>query len=59
MIHAVGVADATTTSIYKDGVFKDCDRYTGTGSGPCRNYCASGLWVTHTSVGSPRFGSNA
>jgi len=44
-IHVVGVADATTTSIYKDGVFKDCDRYTGTGSGPCRNY-PSDLWVT-------------
>jgi hypothetical protein len=44
-IHIVGVADESTTSIYKDGVFKRCDRYTGTGPGPCHNY-ASDLWVT-------------
>jgi len=31
-IHVVGVADEATTSIYKDGVFRDCDRYTGSGS---------------------------
>jgi len=44
-IHVVGVADEATTSIYKDGVFRDCDRYTGSGSGPCHNYPSS-LWVS-------------
>jgi len=46
-IHVVGIADGATTSIYKDGVFRDCDRYTGSGSGsgPCHNYPSS-LWVS-------------
>lgn len=32
-IHVVGTADGEVTSIYKNGEFKDCDRYTGSGSG--------------------------
>jgi hypothetical protein len=44
-IHFVGVADGETTSIYKNGIFKRCDRYTGTGPGPCHNHPPD-LWVT-------------
>jgi Concanavalin A-like lectin/glucanases superfamily len=44
-IHIVGVADETTTAIYKNGMFKDCDRYTGTGPGPCHTYPSS-QWIT-------------
>jgi hypothetical protein len=44
-IHIVGVADETTTAIYKNGVFKDCDRYTGEGPGPCHIY-PSDRWIT-------------
>ena len=44
-IHAVGTADGQTTAIYKNGEFKDCDRYTGTGAGPCHNYPAD-QWIT-------------
>jgi hypothetical protein len=44
-IHIVGIADGETTSIYKNGEFKRCDRYTGTGPGPCHNYPSS-EWVT-------------
>jgi len=51
-IHVVGIADGATTSIYKDGVFRDCDRYTGSGSGPCHNYPSS-LWVTPTHGSAP------
>ncbi len=46
-IHVVGMADGETTSIYKNGEFKDCDRYTGTGPGPCHNY-PSDRWITPT-----------
>ncbi len=44
-IHVVGVADASTTTIYKNGAFCRCDSYTGTTTGPCHNY-APDLWVT-------------
>ena len=44
-IHVVGTADGQTTSIYKNGEFKRCDRYTGTGPGPCHNYSAD-QWIT-------------
>jgi len=44
-IHVVGTADGQVTSIYKNGAFKDCDRYTGTGSGPCHNYPPD-RWIT-------------
>ena len=44
-IHVVGMADGEKTSIYKNGEFKDCDRYTGTGPGPCRNYPRD-RWIT-------------
>jgi hypothetical protein len=37
-IHIVGTADGEKTSIYKNGAFKDCDRYTGSGPGPCNSY---------------------
>ena len=36
-IHVVGVADATTTSIYKDGVFTDCSN---TGFAARKSYLA-------------------
>jgi hypothetical protein len=51
-IHIVGVADGATTSIYKNGEFKRCDRYTGTGPGPCHNYPAS-EWITPERGSSP------
>ncbi len=44
-IHVVGVADGATTSIYKNGVFRRCDRYTGTGPGSCHNY-PQDKWIT-------------
>jgi Concanavalin A-like lectin/glucanases superfamily len=37
-IHVVGTVDAEHTAIYKNGEFKDCDRYTGSGPGKCHNY---------------------
>jgi len=37
-IHVVGVADEKTTAIYKNGEFRDCDRYRGKGRSPCHNY---------------------
>jgi Concanavalin A-like lectin/glucanases superfamily len=46
-IHVVGIADGEKTSIYKDGEFKDCDRYIGTGAGPCHNYPPD-RWITPT-----------
>src|ERR1700680_1879666 len=46
-IHVVGTADGETRSIYKNGEFKDCDRYTGTGPGPCHNYPPA-RWITPT-----------
>jgi hypothetical protein len=44
-IHVVGMADEEKTSIFKNGEFKKCDRYTGTGPGPCHNYPPD-LWIT-------------
>jgi hypothetical protein len=44
-IHVVGIADGEQTSIYKNGEFNDCDRYTGTGPGPCHNYPPN-RWIT-------------
>lgn len=44
-IHVVGVVTKDTTSIYKNGEFKDCDRYTGTGTGRCHNYSPD-RWIT-------------
>lgn len=37
-IHVVGIADNETTSIYKNGVFRKCDQYRGTGDGTCQKY---------------------
>jgi hypothetical protein len=37
-IHVVGTVDGAKTSIYKNGRLKDCDRYTGSGPGPCHAY---------------------
>ncbi len=34
-IHIVGAADDQNTYMYKNGVFKDCDAYTGPSAGPC------------------------
>ena len=44
-IHVVGMADGESTSIYKNGEFRRCDRYNGTGPGPCHNYPAD-QWIT-------------
>src|SRR5262249_43243523 len=44
-IHVVGTADGERTAIYKNGEFKDCDRYTGSGAAPCHND-AAGRWIT-------------
>jgi hypothetical protein len=44
-IQVVGTADGAKTSIFKNGEFKDCDRYTGTGPGPCHNYPPE-RWIT-------------
>ena len=45
-IHVVGVASKDTTSIYKNGAFRDCDRYTGSGpEPPCHNYPPD-RWIT-------------
>jgi hypothetical protein len=46
-IHVVGTANGEVTAIYKNGEFKDCDRYTGTGPGPCHNY-APDQWIAPT-----------
>jgi len=43
-LHIVGMADSEKTSIYKNGAFKDCDRYTGSGPGPCNSY-APDHWI--------------
>jgi Concanavalin A-like lectin/glucanases superfamily len=51
-IHVVGTANGEVTAIYKNGEFKDCDRYTGTGPGPCHNY-APDLWITPTHRAAP------
>jgi hypothetical protein len=51
-IHVVGTADGEVTAIYKNGEFKDCDRYTGTGPGPCHNY-APDRWITPTHGSAP------
>src|ERR1700674_3234026 len=46
-IHVVGPGDGDVTTIYKNGEFKDCDRYPGTGPGPCHNYSPD-RWITPT-----------
>jgi hypothetical protein len=51
-IHVVGIADGEKTSIYKDGEFKDCDRYIGTGADPCHNYPPD-QWITPTRGNAP------
>ncbi|HEV2359509.1 MAG TPA: LamG domain-containing protein [bacterium] len=37
-IHVVGVADGERTYIYKNGVFRKCDQYRGTGDGSCESH---------------------
>ena len=37
-IHVVGVADTERTAIYKNGVFRKCDQYRGSGDGSCQQY---------------------
>ncbi len=44
-IHVVGTVDKEKTTIYKNGKFKDCDRYTGAGPGPCHHYPPE-RWIT-------------
>jgi hypothetical protein len=51
-IHVVGTANGELTAIYKNGEFKGCDRYTGSGPGPCHNY-APDLWITPTHGSAP------
>src|SRR5215472_406063 len=51
-LHIVGTADGERTAIYKNGEFKDCDRYTGSDQGPCHTYPAE-LWVVPGRGNSP------
>jgi hypothetical protein len=51
-MHVVGTADAERTSIYKNGEFKDCDRYTGSGPGPCHSYSPD-RWIVPQRGNSP------
>src|SRR5919202_734727 len=51
-LHVVGTADGERTAIYSNGEFKDCDRYTGNGPGPCHTYPAD-LWVVPQRGNSP------
>lgn len=51
-IHVVGTADGQTISIFKNGEFKRCDRYTGTGPAPCHNYQPD-QWITPTHGSAP------
>jgi hypothetical protein len=44
-IHVVGVADDRLTRIYKNGVPRDCDQYTGNDEPKCDHYAAN-LWIT-------------
>jgi Concanavalin A-like lectin/glucanases superfamily len=44
-IHVVGTVDGQNTAIYKNGEFKDCDRYTGSDPGSCNTY-APDRWIT-------------
>src|SRR6266581_3891365 len=37
-LHVVGVADRQRTYIYKNGLFRKCDQYRGTGDGMCHAY---------------------
>ena len=37
-MQVVGTVDGEHTSIYKNGQFKDCDRYTGSGPDTCHTY---------------------
>lgn len=51
-MHVVGTADEERTSICKNGEFKDCDRYTGSGSGPCHSYSPD-RWIVPQRGNSP------
>ncbi len=51
-IHVVGTANGEVTSIYKNGEFKDCDRYTGSGPGTCHNYSPD-RWIVPQQGNSP------
>jgi hypothetical protein len=44
-IHVVGVVDGRRTRIYRNGVQRDCDQYTGNDDSKCHHY-ASNLWIT-------------
>ena len=44
-IHVVAVADGRRTRIYKNGVPRDCDQYTGDDDPKCDHYAAN-LWIT-------------
>jgi hypothetical protein len=43
-IHVVGVADTEKTYIFKNGVFRRCDQYRGTGPRTCQQYDSS-RWI--------------
>jgi hypothetical protein len=51
-IHVVGTADGDRTAIYKNGEFKDCDRYTGSGPGTCHSYSPD-RWIVPQRGDSP------
>ncbi len=45
-IHVVGVADDKRTFIYKNGVLRKCDQYTGVGDSRCQQYTDPTRWIT-------------
>jgi hypothetical protein len=47
-----GVADTQRTYIYKDGILRRCDQYTGVGDSKCQNYDSS-KWVTPAAGNAP------
>jgi hypothetical protein len=51
-IHVVSTVNSEKTSIFKNGQFKDCDQYTGSGSAPCNNYPPNS-WITPQRGNSP------
>ncbi len=45
-IHVVGVADDQRTFVYKNGVLRKCDQYTGVGDPRCQQYTDPTRWIT-------------
>lgn len=57
-IHVVGVADDQRTFIYKNGVLRKCDQYTGVGDLRCQQYTDPTRWITpqHSTMAPLRIG---